>query len=55
MQVIVVGTVVVLVIAIDVAVTFFTAGAGTVPYAASVQAFLISIGVGAAAVGAAAR
>jgi hypothetical protein len=54
MQVIAVGTVVVLVIAIGVAVTFFTAGAGTAPYAASVQAFLTSIGLGAAAVGAAA-
>lgn len=49
MQVIAIGTVVVLVIAIGVAVTFFTAEAGTVPYAASVQAFLTSIGVGAAA------
>ena len=55
MQVIAVGTVVVLVIAIGVVVTFFTAGAGTAPYVASVQAFLTSIGVGAAAVGAAAR
>ena len=54
MQVIAVGTVVVLVIAIGVAVTFFTAGAGTAPYAASVQAFLTSIGLGTAAVGAAA-
>ena len=54
MQVIAVGTVVVLVIAIGVAVTFFTVGAGTAPYAASVQAFLTSIGLGAAAVGAAA-
>ena len=53
--VIAVGAVVVLVIAIGAAVTFFTAGTGTAPYAASVQAFLTSIGVGAAAVGAAAR
>ena len=44
MQVIAIGTVVVLVIAIGVAVTFFTAEAGTVPYAASVQAFLTSTG-----------
>lgn len=44
MQVIAVGTVVILVIAIGVAVTFFTAGAGTAPYAASVQAFLTSTG-----------
>lgn len=54
MQIIAIGAVVVLVIAIGVAVTFFTAGAGTAPYAVSVQAFLTSIGVGAAAVGAAA-
>ncbi|WP_159069438.1 hypothetical protein [Neisseria sicca] len=54
MQVIIVGTVVVLVIAIGVVVTFFTAGAGTAPYAASVQAFLTYIGVGAAVVSAAA-
>ena len=44
MQVIAIGTVVVLVIAIGVVVTFFTAEAGTVPYAASVQAFLTSTG-----------
>lgn len=44
MQVIAIGTVVVLVIAISVAVTFFTAGAGTAPYAASIQAFLTSTG-----------
>ena len=43
MQVIAVGTVVVLVIAIGVAVTFFTAGTGTVPYTASVKVFLTSI------------
>ena len=55
MQVIAVGAVVVLVIAIGAAVTFFTAGMGTAPYVASVQAFLTSIGVGAAVVGAAAR
>ena len=37
MQIIAIGAVVVLVIAIGVAVTFFTAGAGTAPYSASVR------------------
>lgn len=45
-QVMAVGSVIVLVIAIGAAVTFFTAGTGTAPYAAAVQAFLVSLGIG---------
>lgn len=45
-QVIAVGGVIVLAIAIGAAVTFFSAGTATAPYVAAVQAFLVTLGIG---------